>query len=105
MTISADGRELTDVLETYPSINGVTTVAVTGVAAVLLVPARTGRKSVTLVLEAAVAVRIGGATVTGVANGVLLPAVAGTTLTIETGAAVYGVAPTGTGQVSALEVF
>jgi hypothetical protein len=91
-------------VETYANISGVSPVSV-GQSPTLIVAARAGRKEVTLILEAAVAVRIGGSSVASATNGALLQGVLGEAITISGGAAIYGYAPTGTASVSALEVY
>jgi hypothetical protein len=91
--------------ETYVNIAASAAPVSIGQSATLIVGARAGRKEVTLILEAAVAVRIGGSGVTGTTNGVLLQNIAGEAITISGGAAVYGYAPAGTAIVSAVEVY
>jgi hypothetical protein len=91
--------------ETYGNIAASASPVSIGQSATLIVAARTGRKEVTLILEAAVALRIGGSGVGSTTNGALLQGVAGEAITISGGAAVYGYAPSGTAIVSAIEVY
>jgi hypothetical protein len=91
--------------ETYTNIAASAAPVSIAQAATLIVAARTGRKEVTLILEAAVALRIGGSGVGAATNGALLQGIAGEAITLSGGAAVYGYAPAGTAIVSALEVF
>jgi hypothetical protein len=73
-------------------------------SATQIVPARAGRKEVTIVNHTTTAVYIGGSGVS-VANGLLLAGVQGQGITVTGGAAVYAIAASGSGTVSFLEVY
>jgi hypothetical protein len=80
---------------------GQVTVATT---ATLIVPARPGRLSVTIIQEGTTVVRLGNSGVT-TGNGVPLPGTANSSFTIDGGAAVYGIVGAGTQLVSFIENF
>jgi hypothetical protein len=95
------------VTETYANLAFSAAPVSVNTTAIQIVGARTGRKEVTLILEAAIAVRIGGSGVTATTNGVLLQGIAGEAITISGGGAVYGILSTGSTScpVSAVEVY
>lgn len=70
----------------------------------LLVPARVGRSAVTITNLGTTDVFVGNTGVT-TATGQLLAGVKGTSLTLPTGAAIYGVVSTGSQAVSFVETF
>ena len=74
------------------------------VTATLIVAARTARKRLVIVNHGATAVYVGGAAV-ATTTGLLLAGVAGTTMTLETAAAVYGIVGSGTQAVSYVEEY
>lgn len=81
-----------------------------GSTATIVVAARVGRGTVTVVNEGTVAVRCGGPNVTfaggtGSTGGVLIPGVAGASFTFPTSAAVSCVVSTGTEPVSEVETY
>jgi hypothetical protein len=69
-----------------------------------IVPARAGRKEVTIANHGTTAVYIGGAAVTS-ATGLFLAGVQGQGITITGGAAVYAITASGSQTVSFLEVY
>lgn len=81
-----------------------TSQATTGTAATLLVSQRNGRGAVTIENLGTTPVYIGNSGVT-VANGFLIPGSAGASVTIPTGAAIYGIVGTGSQAVSILETY
>lgn len=90
------------------SAPGATTIATgqitVAVTATLIVAARTARKRLVIVNHGATAVYVGGAAV-ATTTGLLLAGVAGTTMTLETAAAVYGIVGSGTQAVSYVEEY
>lgn len=80
---------------------GQVTVAAT---ATLIAASRTGRKAITIIQEGATLVRLGGSSVSLV-TGIPLPGTQYSSLTIEGGAAVYGIVASGTQPVSYVETF
>ncbi len=73
-------------------------------AATLIVPARVGRSAVTIFNGGTTDSFLGGSAVT-TGNGSLLVGTKGASVTIPTGAAIYGVVGTGTQAVSYMETF
>lgn len=88
---------------TYGSASFATGQVAIGTTATQIVPARTGRVAVTVILNGAADVFLGVAGVT-TANGVLLLGVKGSSVTIPTQAAVFGVSGS-TQPVSFVETF
>ena len=78
--------------------------ATVGTSATPIVPANPNRKAATIVLKGTAPVEtfIGGAGVT-TANGCPVPAIAGASITIETGAAIYGIVAAGSQVVGYIE--
>ena len=74
------------------------------ISATQIVPARSGRKEVTIVNNSTIMVYLGGSGVT-TSTGLLLAGVAGQGITITGGAAVYGIVASGSEPVSFLEVY
>lgn len=92
-----------------PVLNTGATNFVTGQSSIattasLIVNARTGRQSVTVVNHGTTAIYIGGASVT-TSTGVLLPGILGASVTIPTTVALYGIVASGTATVSEYETF
>jgi len=75
-----------------------------GANAAVLVPARSGRNSVTIENLGTTDVFLGPSGVSAT-SGHLLPGVKGATITIPTSAAIYGVAATGTQAISFMETY
>jgi hypothetical protein len=78
--------------------------ATVSTTATQIVAARSGRNAVTIINGGTVDVFIGGSGVT-TTTGALLAGTKGASLTIPTGAAVYGIVATGTEPVSAFETY
>lgn len=91
--------------DTTPSPTSIATGQVTvGTAATQIVPARAARKSVIITMLGAADAFLGPLTVT-TANGQLLLGTKGSSVTVASSAAVYGIVAAGTQAVSFLEVF
>jgi UDP-N-acetylglucosamine enolpyruvyl transferase len=84
--------------------NFVTSQATVGATATLIVAQRSGRDTVVIENTGTTPVYLGNSAVT-VSNGLLLPGVLGASVAIETTDAVYGVVPSGTQVVCAIENF
>jgi hypothetical protein len=93
-----------DRLKGAPSVANAQVSVGTTVGGDTIVAARTGRRSVTIVNHGATAVYVGTGTVS-IANGFLLPGVAGAALTINTTAAVKGITGGGSQTVGVLEEY
>ena len=92
------------VSESYSNFNAPGPVTV-GTSATLIVAARAGRKSVMIVNEGAVDVRVSSNASMTISNGLLLAGSKGAGETIDGGAAVYGIVASGTASVSFGEVY
>lgn len=79
-------------------------VSVTGTAT-LIVAARTGRASVTILNTGATAIYLGPTSGVTTSNGMLLPGVAGASITLPYNGAVYGITTTGTQAVTEYELY
>jgi hypothetical protein len=88
-----------------PTPNGFRTAQVSvGTTATLLCAARADRRAVTIEDLGSTDVYIGDANVT-TGNGILLPGGAGSSITIPTTAAIYGIVGTGTQTVGVAETY
>lgn len=85
--------------------NFATSQATAGTAGTLLCAARPTRRAATLINLGTTAVWLGNSTAVTTTTGSLLAGVVGSSTTIPTSAAIYGVVGTGTQAVSCLETF
>ena len=76
-----------------------------GTGATLILAARAGRKEVTIIQEGTIAMRLSSNPSMTISNGILLGGNIGAGVTISGGAAIYGIVASGTGTVSAGEVY
>lgn len=75
-----------------------------GATATLIAALRSGRRSITIEQLGTTAVYIGGASVT-TSNGILLPGTAGSSVTLNTTAAIFGITASGSQSVAEVETY